>query len=228
MRPRSRAVVSAATINARPIPCRRARRCTSIFVRLARWGWFSGRSRINCTVPTMPSESSATSSARWPRATARADARQNACALARSSGSKKPTDAPPSTQSTRTAAMALMCVSVTAVRRRTEMARLGSCECISAPARSIARIPPGVAGGLRVGWWNITGGPGCPTSLTDAMRVCRVIRGRQPRAPTRPQLRDVGRAERVGNDAVVERAAVYQLPRQLGPVFGKHPEPVPD
>ena len=98
-RPRARCV-SAAASSAAPTPCRRARRCTSIFARSPRCGWFSGCAQTTWTVPTIaPAASSATSTTRSPRATLAATSRQNASALPRVIGSMKLTEAPPSTQS---------------------------------------------------------------------------------------------------------------------------------
>ena len=81
--PHSRAAVSAARIRAAPSPWRRARRCTSIFARSARCGWFSGWSSTNWTVPHRPRASSATSRARSPAATPRATRRQKPTARSR-------------------------------------------------------------------------------------------------------------------------------------------------
>src|SRR5687767_4624825 len=87
---------------AAPTPVLRARRCTSIFAMSARCGWFSGVAHTACAVPTMPVESSATMSARSPRARLSATRRQKLSAFSRVIGCMKFTEAPPSTQSVST------------------------------------------------------------------------------------------------------------------------------
>src|SRR5262245_10366398 len=102
------------------MPRRRARRCTSIFDRSARCGWFSGWSSTSCTVPQTPCASSTIMRARAPVTTPSATPRQNATARSRDSGCMKLTEAPPSTQSINTSASSSICWSSGADNRRTD------------------------------------------------------------------------------------------------------------
>nr|GEU28257.1 hypothetical protein [Tanacetum cinerariifolium] len=147
--PAARAASSMAAISLPATPLRRASRCTSILATSARCGWLSGWAVISCTVPTMrPASVCATSSTRSSRAAAASAPRQKASAVERGRGSMKLTDAPPSTQSTRTsdnasASNAAWSRASAAVTRRTVMA--------DDAVRSAAGAPVCTAAGAVVG-----------------------------------------------------------------------------
>ena len=134
---------------AAPTPSRRALECTSILAMSARWGWFSASAHNACAVPRMrPSESSATMSARSPRAMLAATPRQKSAAFARVMGRMKLTEAPPSTQSMSTSQSPPNSREVRVCSRRTVKALMtpaprcsapsGACGCGTSRARRAA------------------------------------------------------------------------------------------
>ena len=104
--PASLLTSSTCSMRRTPMPRDRAERRTSSLAISARCGWFGGIAVTICTVPANCESTNAANKIRSPLATSVMTFLKNDSASAFESDAIKPTDAPPSTQSSRTSASA--------------------------------------------------------------------------------------------------------------------------